>query len=128
VIEVIEDILRMPRGQVEPERFAAFGGAKAVDQAVGDDTGLSGGEKRLAARAGRQPEHVVRGEVVQEAGRVRTADFHLAPVGDVKDHRLRARQAVLGVRITEMGGHEPTGILLEDRAGIPDLLGQRGGD
>jgi hypothetical protein len=113
VLEVLKHVVGGSRRDVEPKAWA-----QVVDQRVGDDLGLAGGQEGFPAGTGRKLLDLVRTQVVQEAGRIGAGRLDLAPVRNVKESGLPAGAFVLGRGIAEMRGHEPAGLFREYGSGL----------
>ena len=117
VVEVLERRLGGARRQVEPVgRFAARR-LRMEDQEIRHDAGLGGDGKGLAPLARRQVQHVLRGQVVQEAPGLGAGQFELAAVRLVEDDAARPGLLVLPKGIAEVGGDGPAAFVREDGAG-----------
>jgi hypothetical protein len=71
-VEVPDHFLGQPGADVQPEGVAIRVARQAVDEHRGDDTGLDGGEERLAATVEGEVADIVRAEIVEEDGGFRS--------------------------------------------------------
>jgi hypothetical protein len=106
-IEVLVYLIALTEATVDPIGRGSRR-LQAVDPNVGNHPSLARGQEGLARLAGSQAKHIIRGEVVQEAGRIFAGHFDLARTRDVEEGCLCARTSVVGLEGVERLRRKPS--------------------